>query len=393
MNIIIWSPNYTPELIGIPPLVTDFAEFIGARGHAVTVITALPNYPDRRILPAYRGRFQVTARERGVEVRRSWLRVRPRESFVDKTLYEISFAATSTPGVLARLRRTDLIICVVPTMLTAATGSLLTTATRTGLALWVQDLVLGAAKSVGDLSQSQMRLLRAMHHVERFAVARARSVVSCSPGFRPYLEGLGAQPGAISVIPNWVDTDRIVPFPPPSRDRVRVLYTGNIGYTQGLETLVAAVRSTGTVDLDIVGAGNARQHVDAVLGGLGHVMPPVPKESYGHLLGSADILAVVQRSVAANTNLPSKIASYLAAGRPIVASIDLTTPAADVLRESGAALVVPAERPQLLASAIRELRDNPELRARLGANGRRYAQAHLAKDIILRRLECALLGA
>ena len=48
---LIWSPNYAPELIGIPPLVTDAAEWLVGRGHEVDVITAFPNYPERRIRP------------------------------------------------------------------------------------------------------------------------------------------------------------------------------------------------------------------------------------------------------------------------------------------------------------------------------------------------------
>ena len=103
-------------------------------------------------------------------------------------------------------------------------------------------------------------------------------------------------------------------------------------------------------------------------------------------------LVVIQRQVAANANLPSKIASYLAAGRPIVASIGLETPAAEMLRASGGALVVPPEDPVALAEAMRQLRDDVDLRHRLGANGRRYAEENLAKDRILVRLERAFLG-
>ena len=53
-RILLWSPNYAPEPTGIPPLVTDAAEWLAERGHRVEVVTAVPNYPERSIHPEYR---------------------------------------------------------------------------------------------------------------------------------------------------------------------------------------------------------------------------------------------------------------------------------------------------------------------------------------------------
>ena len=61
-RILVWSPNYAPELTGIPPLVTDACDWLAARGHEVDVVTALPNYPDRVITEAYRGRSLANGR-------------------------------------------------------------------------------------------------------------------------------------------------------------------------------------------------------------------------------------------------------------------------------------------------------------------------------------------
>ena len=111
-RILVWSPNYSPELTGIPPLVTDACRWLAVRGHEVEVVTALPNYPQRRIYPAYRRNLWRTEVLDGVRVHRSWIRVRPGESFVDKVLYEASLRALDpayhpprTPGRRACLRR------------------------------------------------------------------------------------------------------------------------------------------------------------------------------------------------------------------------------------------------------------------------------------------------
>jgi len=119
---------------------------------------------------------------------------------------------------------------------------------------------------------------------------------------------------------------------------------------------------------------------------------PVERHAYPALLASADVQLVLQRRISAGANLPSKIATAMASGRPLLASIDGTTPAAAMLRESGGALLVEPESPQHLAAGMRRLAADPELRARLGTNARTYAERRLAKRPALERLEAAILG-
>ena len=69
------------------------------------------------------------------------------------------------------------------------------------------------------------------------------------------------------------------------------------------------------------------------------------------------------------------------AGRPIVASIGLDTPAAELLRSSEASLLVQPEDPDALAGAMQLLRDDPKLRAQLGEQGRAYAEAQLTSRV------------
>jgi glycosyltransferase involved in cell wall biosynthesis len=210
----------------------------------------------------------------------------------------------------------------------------------------------------------------------------------------PYLAAAGADVDRIEVIPNWVDLGRFVVAPePPGAAAVRFLYTGNIGYTQGFETLFEATEIVGDgIEVRVVGGGNFADAARMQARDPVTIAPAVARAEYPSLLASAHVLVVLQRRIAANVNLPSKIASYLASGRPIVASIDLDTPAADLLRASGGALLVPAEAPEALAEAMRSLRDDEGMRRRLGSSGRRYAETMFASEPILDRLERAFVG-
>jgi colanic acid biosynthesis glycosyl transferase WcaI len=276
-RILIWSPNYAPELTGIPPLITDASEWLAARGHRVDVVTAVANYPERRIYPEYRGVLWRSEQRGAVYVHRSWLRVRPGETFVDKALYELTFTAFSLPSLVRRIGGCDVLVCVVPSLLAARCSSLIAPALRQArqrprFVLWIQDLVLSAAASVDHLGRQARHALELASRAERSAARAADCVVVCSPGFRSYLVDRGVEQTRIVTIYNWVDTHEIFAAPPPTNGRTRFLYAGNLGYTQGFETLLEALPRAGTgIEVELVGAGNAGAKLEHLAAGVENV--------------------------------------------------------------------------------------------------------------------------
>ena len=255
--------------------------------------------------------------------------------------------------------------------------------------------MVSAAASVGRGGHGAQLALQLACRAERRAAEGADRVVVCSPGFRDYLVCRGVADSRIVTIHNWVDVDEIRPTPRSANGRTRFVYTGNLGYTQGFETLLDAVRIAGPdIEVELLGGGNAAAAVDRLAARLENVIvrPPVPRAQYPGVLVSADVHLVLQRRVSAGANFPSKIASYLASGRPILASISPETPAARVLHASGGALLVSPEEPQSLAEAIERLHLDSGLREQLGRAGRDYAVRNFDRGQILPRLESAFLG-
>ena len=391
-RILIWSPNYAPEPTGIPPLVTDAAEWFVAHGHDVDVVTAVPNYPERRIHPDYRGVLWRSEERNGVRVHRSWLRASHEKSMVDKALYELTISTFALPNAVRVARRADVTVCVVPTLLAATYAAVLARVFRKPLVFWVQDLVLAAGLSV--VGPRAARVLAALQKLEGAVYRSVDRLVVCSSGFGEYLVDAGVDPTRIATIYNWADTEWIRPGNEAANGRAHFLYAGNLGHTQGFETLIEAARLTGDeVAVDIVGAGNAASDVRRLAGSIPNVSvrEPVAREAYPDLLASAHAHVVIQRKISAGANLPSKIATALASGRPIVASLGLDTPAAVLLRESGAAILVQPESPEDLASAMVELARDPERRGELGRRAREFAEQHLSKESALRRFEEVVL--
>ncbi|MCP9487176.1 MAG: glycosyltransferase [Gaiellaceae bacterium MAG52_C11] len=396
MRVTLWSPNYPPELTGIPPLVADVAEWLAGRSHRVQVVTAFPNYPSRRIEPTYRGSLWRREDRNGVRVDRAWLRVRPGESFLDKALYELTFSTVSLPLAARAARDSDVVVCVIPTLLAAAYARVFKAfLPRLRLILWVQDLVVEGAAAL-DPSPLARRALSLGRAAERFAVRGADRIVVCSPGFRDYLTRLGAPANQIEIVYNWADTEWISPAESNRTDsHTRFLYAGNVGYSQGLETLIDAAALAGPAcAVRIVGDGNAAEVVRTRAATVPSVLVehPVPRDDYPRLLSEGDVHVVIQRHVSAGANLPSKIATALASGRPVLASIDRFTPAAKLLEESGGALLVEPESPIRLAEAMQLLAGDRKLREELGRRGRRFAESRLSKRVALELLEQAIVG-
>jgi colanic acid biosynthesis glycosyl transferase WcaI len=311
-------------------------------------------------------------------------------------LYEASFGTLSLRHAVPLLLRADVVLCTVPCLSAAAVAVRLARLAprRPRVALWIQDLVLVAALSLSDVRKAAGGILSAARRVEASTFRAADRIVSCSPAFVPYLEQQGVGASSVEVIYNWADLERIRPLPIAAAGPTRFLYTGNLGYTQGFETLIEAARLAGPdVEVEIVGAGNAAEDVRRRAASTANVRarPPVPNAEYPSLLASASVQVVLQRGVSSNANFPSKIASYLASGRPVLAAIAPDAAAASVLRESEAAVMVAPEQPAELAREMRLLHDDRDLRDRLGRNARAYAEASFERGRALGRLEEVLL--
>ena len=103
------------------------------------------------------------------------------------------------------------------------------------------------------------------------------------------------------------------------------------------------------------------------------------------MLAAADVLLLNQRRDVVDAVVPSKLLHYMAAGRPIIAAVNETSVAAELILDARSGVLVSPEDPAQLADAIRNIRDNPDLRSRLGANGREYAAKNFAQAEIMER--------
>jgi putative colanic acid biosynthesis glycosyltransferase WcaI len=266
----------------------------------------------------------------------------------------------------------------------------------------VQDLWPESALASGLMQPGP--LVDGLYRLADWVYARAPRILVVSQPAAEHLRQRGVDAGKISVAPHWLDT---TPFERESARDVRaefgwgnkfvVMFAGNLGMVQGLETLIEAaalLRDRAGVEFVLVGDGSDRARLESMVAEkhLANVRfagrhPPAEMPAF---MRAADALVVhLRRSEIADHVVPTKILSYLAAGRPVVCAT--TGASADLVRAANVGLTCEPSDAPALAAAIADLASMPaDARETLGRNGRAYLHAHFEKQTVIDGYERAL---
>ena len=222
--------------------------------------------------------------------------------------------------------------------------------------------------------------------MERFCYHRADAITVLSDDLRENL-GRKVELEKVHVIPNFVDTESIQPSQTENAYRREfglegktvVMYAGNVGLSQSLELLLeAAVALSYEPDLVFVinGQGAAREDLQRKARGMTNVVfvDAQPLDRLPEVLAAADIHLVPLKRGLAAASVPSKTYSILAAGRPLIASVDAGSEITRLIDRSGAGISVAPEDGEALTKAIRRLLDSPDEAGAMGASGRSFIE-------------------
>jgi len=214
--------------------------------------------------------------------------------------------------------------------------------------------------------------------LEGWSLRHAHAVGTITDAFRERVLRFGIDAQKVSLTANYtqaavkpMDRNECRDYFSWDRDKFVVLHTGNMGLKQDLGTAIEAARllvnSMPELALVLAGDGNQRESLEKQAAGLRnvHFLPLVPNEDYSKLLGMADALLLIETANQTEMSLPSKLTSYIAATRPILAAVPASGPTAMALPNT--ATVIPSKNPLSLAKAIQELvhtdRNNSEVKS------------------------------
>ncbi|GAB2567681.1 glycosyltransferase family 4 protein [Nocardia heshunensis] len=393
VKVVILGINYAPEPTGIAPYTTGLAVGLAARGHEVRVLTGVTHYPAWE-RAAERDAFRTEADTDGVRLRRLNHHV-PRDGRgFGRAAMEVTFGVQA---VTTRWQQPDVVVCITPPLL--ATAMAVARARLTpgapAVGVLVHDLYSRGVVETGALPRPAARLVR---RLESTAFRHADGVAVIHDGLRGDLvRELGVERERIRVIRNWNHVSSPDPLASAafraargwSEDEIVVLHAGNMGTKQGLENVVAAAelaaRQALPVRFVLLGDGNQRRRIEAAGAGLPtlEILPPVSEAEFPSALGAADVLLVNELPGVAQMAVPSKLTSYFTSGKPILAAAEASGYTAQEMTASGAGVIVPGGRPELLLAEAVRIGADPVLGAEFGAAGRRYAKALLKADAAL----------
>lgn len=400
MRLLVVSQYFWPETFRINDLVAELV----ARGHEVTVLTGLPNYPEGRVFDAYRSKPGAYTRFAGADVVR--LPLLPRGSGnLRLALNYLSFVAS---GLLLgpwrlRNRSFDAIFVFQTSPVTAALPALLLRRIkRAPVLMWVLDLWPDTLSAVGVVRSPT--LLGAVGRLVAFIYRRCDRILVQSRAFLANVRRHGGDMARVRYFPGWAEPIfegglegvEAAPETTPYREGgFNVLFAGNLGDAQDFPAILdaaEALRARRDIRWLIVGDGRAAPMVRAEIDRRGLQVNVVllgrhPLDRMPSFFRAADALLVtLKRDPIFAMTIPGKVQSYLAAGLPLLAMLD--GEGARVIEEAGAGLVAPAGDGRALAAQVERLAGlSPGERAAMGARARACCEREFDRASLITALE------
>jgi len=381
-----------------------FARDLVKRGHGVEVITGFPNYPGGKIYDGYKQRWSVREMLDGVPVIRVSHFMDHSRSALRRIGSYVSLAvSTCVPGIFL-IKKPDVVHVYLGPATLALPALILKLFFGVPYVLDVQDLwpesVLGSGmlrfRYLGKIIQFWCDLL----------YCYASKIVVLSPGYKTAIMRRGVPEEKIQVIYNWCDVSQeSITVDDSTSDALclsgifSVMYAGNLGELQALESVVRAAKilleEIPEVRFLFVGDGIdseklkgivAEENIDNV-----RFIPRQPVECIGAILDKADVLLIHLRDdPLCRIGIPQKTQAYLAAGKPIIMAVQ--GDAADLLKRAGAGVTCEPEKPESIADAVRRIYNMTCLeRQEMASNGRRFYVNNLSYSLGSRMLEKILI--
>ena len=401
LRLIVLCPHFEPDMAPTGVVMTRIVHELAARGHELHVVTSLPWYRKHQVESGWAGALWRVEKT-------NWGSISRVQPFAGKTKSNlvrraVGFVLYSYFVGLRALftgrfwRRVDGVLAMSPPLTLGLIGWHTKLFRGGKLVFNIQDVFPDAAIETGAISNQ--RVIAAASWLERVSYQRSDSVVLLSDDLANNVQRKLEQKfhKRIKVIPNFVDTQAIVPMSRLTNYRrelgidesLVVMYAGNVGFSQSLELLLEAARVLPEVMFVINGEGAARNSLEAKASTLNNVKfgdyQDVSRLS--EVLATGDLHVVPLRRGLGSVSVPSKTYSILAAGRPICAAIDLDTEVPRILAAAKAGVCVEPDNQQAFVSAIKAMTLDRKNLEEMGANGRKWVEGHASPQSVAQRYE------
>lgn len=397
MKILVVTQYFWPENFRI----NDLCDALVERGHEVTVYTGLPNYPEGEFFKGYSFKGPYKENYGKIKVIRSPLIPRGKNKSIRLALnfFSFFFFASLLAPFLVR-GKFDKIFVYEPSPITVAIpGIVLRFLKRAPMFFWVTDLWPESLEATGVVKNKNVLDLVAL--MVRGLYKFSDRILVTSKGFIPRVKALGGKDHQILYFPQWAEAlfkrpiDKNFNDPKIPSNGFKIMFAGNIGSAQDFETIVAAakiLKEEKNIYFLILGDGLMRKwaeeevtkyslHENFIF--LGRKPLDLMPEYYS----KADVMLMsLTNTDLFSITVPSKLQSYLASGKPILASMN--GEGAEIVKAANAGLAVNAGKPKELAEAILKMSKMEPLELKLlGENAKKCYDEQFEREKLITLLE------
>jgi len=366
----------------------DLAFELAKRGYEVTVLTAIPSYPQARFYDGYGLLKKRREIWNGVTILRSYIIPRHDGSAKWLALNYLSFTFFSSIKAfwLGLTKKYDVVLVHEPSpILVGIPAIIVKKMLKIPLHFWVLDLWPESLTAAGGIKNK--RILGFFDRVTQWIYKKSDTLLIGSKGYRQSIESKGDFSSKIEYFPNWVEDTLQVTIEdlsiPPLPPGFNIVIAGNMGDAQDLPHVMEAAKllKGTTINFVFIGDGRKKTFVTEFSKSNGlenqvHCLGRFPLEYMPLFFRKADVLFfALKKSPIFALTVPSRLQAYMSSGKAIVAMID--GEGADLIKEADCGWSVPAEDPGKLAELLLRLsKMRSEILNEKGINGQNYSQAH-----------------
>lgn len=396
-HVLLFTPHYAPDYGPSAPIFTCLCEDLVRYGYQVTVICGIPHYAQaEQYAHLYPRKLNYEYRS-GVDLYRISVISVPKKGFGRRLLYHLSFNWNVTLAAL-RIKKPDVIIGNGPVLWSGLPLLVKAIIPNRPFIYTVFDIYPDVLEKLGVIKSAWFAKL--IRTIEKFYYRKSSSIVVLSKGFKDNLVSCGIDDKKIHIIPACVDIDLFAPKMDNNhlkegwglQNKFVVLYAGNVGYSQGLESMLDAaslLSENKRIEFVIVGDGvnlatlKQKAQDDHLSNVQFHEF--LPYQEVPDLYAAADTCLVSMKPELVVESVPSKTYSIMASGKPVIATVQGASEVGYLLHEANCGICVPPQDPEALKEAILSLYLDNKQRLVMAENSRKFAVQHFSRTVAASR--------
>ncbi len=391
MHVLLITQYFPPEIGAAATRWGDYVQILIKKGHRVTVLCEMPNYPLGTYFPGYKRQWVKQEKvSPNLTIIRSFAWANNRDSAIKKLGHYLVFMFS---GLLTafRLKNYHVLIVSSPPLFVGVIGAIISKIKSIYFFLDIRDLWPESVMALGEVRSKWV--FNMGKKLESFIYKSTNGYILTVPGFKKhftnhYPEQLNKP--MINLINGVSNTffDLAKKYDRIPGKRFAVLYSGNMGLAQGLESVIEAadILQKYPIDFKFVGSGVKQKALKTKADKLGLknvvFLPVQKKEELIKLIKKASVCLVpLKNNPLFKKAIPSKMFEYMACGRPVIVSI--SGEVTEIIKKAKSGLISSPEDANSIADSILYYYNNRGKIIEQGRNGVMYVKENVRKEVLI----------